>query len=167
LVLTGMFLNKEDRIFKILNEIEKSLQKKNISKNGFTKPWTAPVPPLVETQRKWVEFPADKDSPAAVVIGWRGPAINDYETRAALKVLWDYLSESSVSPLEKALVDIDEPYCTDISYGCIDNSDCVNYFIFSNVSLERIKEIEDAFFAVIKRIVKKGFDMKRMATVIS
>jgi Zn-dependent M16 (insulinase) family peptidase len=35
--------------------------------------------------------------------------------RVALDVLWSYLADSAVSPLHQDMVEIEKPYCTDIS----------------------------------------------------
>ena len=35
--------------------------------------------------------------------------------RTAMEVLWSYLSDSAVSPLHGSMIEIEEPYCTDIS----------------------------------------------------
>lgn len=48
--------------------------------------------------------------------------MKEFDNIIALKTLWKYLTDSTVSPLYKVFVEIEEPYCTDISPGTIENS---------------------------------------------
>lgn len=48
--------------------------------------------------------------------------LKDFETITALEVLWKYLSDSAVSPLHQTFVEIEEPFCNDISPGQMSNA---------------------------------------------
>jgi len=76
------------------------------------------------------------------MVGWRGPhhdvpyhslvtftpkgssqrGLQDFEQISALRVMWQYLTDSAVSPLQKALVDTPEPFCSDLSTFFYENS---------------------------------------------
>jgi Zn-dependent M16 (insulinase) family peptidase len=69
------------------------------------------------------------------MMGWRGnysmkfnlittgPHYSEYEKNTALRTLWKYLTDSAVSPLYQVFVEIEEPLCTDIYTGTLENSE--------------------------------------------
>ena len=59
-------------------------------------------------------FPSEDESRGIVSLGWRGPRYEEKREWVALKLLWRYLTESEVSPLQKAFVECDEPLCTSV-----------------------------------------------------
>lgn len=61
-----------------------------------------------------------------VHIGFRGPLWSDFESRTALDIMWRYLTQSSVSPLQQAFCETDEPLCGEIDYSNIDVSEIIS-----------------------------------------
>jgi Zn-dependent M16 (insulinase) family peptidase len=52
---------------------------------------------------------------------WRS-VVQDFEQITALRVMWQYLTDSAVAPLQKALVDTADPFCSNIDASFCENS---------------------------------------------
>lgn len=59
-------------------------------------------------------FPSEKEETGVVSLAWRGPKYDDQQTWAQLHLLWSYLTVSAVSPLTKALVEVETPLCSQV-----------------------------------------------------
>ena len=46
----------------------------------------------------------------------------DFDQITALRVMWQYLTDSAVAPLQKALVDTADPFCSDVDASFCENS---------------------------------------------
>eukprot|EP00795_Rhopilema_esculentum_P010840 gene10840-19657_t len=96
-------------------EIRGHLYSPSVGARGdFTRPWMTPVPPLEESVEKVVEFPTEDESNGMILMGWRGPHVQEYYELAALDILMQYLTDTSAAPLQKELVEIEDPLCSDI-----------------------------------------------------
>lgn len=75
--------------------------------------------PKIESHRvvKVVNFPEKDETTGEVMITWVGPEITDRVTGEALSVLGTYLTDSAVSPIQKAFVERDDPYATGQSFA--------------------------------------------------
>ena len=47
-------------------------------------------------------------------IAWRTTSYLEFIERAAFRALWDYLTESAVSPLRRAFVEIEDPIASKV-----------------------------------------------------
>lgn len=70
----------------------------------------------------------------------------------ASSVLIRYLSETSVSPLQREMVEISDPYASTVSYNIIENYESAIYFTFENVPLEKIDLVYDKMVSVLTNI---------------
>ncbi|KAL6068377.1 putative zn2+-dependent endopeptidase insulinase superfamily protein [Balamuthia mandrillaris] len=152
-------------VFDAIRPIEEKVKSK-AALPPMTRPWSSPVPPFTTTVEQIVPFPADEETTGAVMLGWRGPSAEEFAKIAALDALWEYLTDSAVSPLRHAFVDIPDPYCTSIRYSYCENSVYIQYLKFSNVPTAKLGLIKDKLFEVLEDLIEKGIDMERMATVI-
>ncbi|XP_014253359.1 uncharacterized protein C05D11.1-like [Cimex lectularius] len=156
-------------VLKVLGPIEEKILSKG-DRGGYVRPWQSIVPPLLESTELEVEYPSDDQSNGMVHIGWRGPSVvKEYYKFNALSTLLKYLTDTPVSPLPKAFVDIQDPYCSRVSYSLTENSESLMMIQFSNVPLDKINLIKDKLFELLGDFVKntdKQLDMKRLATVI-
>lgn len=148
--------------------IEKKIISKNIQYKKF-RPWTRPVPPLKETIEKTVYFASDDEKYGSIVyLAWREDVKwTDFMERTALNVLWEYLTFSSVSPLRKAFVELQDQYCGEISAIVTDTNPVSQYVKFSNVPSKKAKLIKDRFFDTLNEICNQGIDMKRMLSILN
>lgn len=79
-----------------------------------------------------------------------------------------YLSETSVSPLQRELVEISDPYASTVSYNIIENYESAIYFSFENVPLDKIDSVYDKMQTVLGNISKgvEKIDMNRMQNIL-
>lgn len=165
-IITGQ-IEPED-IFKALEPIEDKI----ISKGelpAFCRPWQTPVAPLSESKNVKIVYPADEEDCGLVNVAWRGPkATNEYEELTACSVLLRYLSDTSVSPLQREFVEIEHPYASKVGYNIAENSESMLYISFENVPLDRVDAIHEKLKQVLEKLGKEEeeIDMKRMESVL-
>ncbi|XP_058831479.1 uncharacterized protein C05D11.1-like [Topomyia yanbarensis] len=165
-IITGQIA--PDDIFKALEPIEQKI----LSKGKLTtcvRPWQTPVDPLPESKSLKILYAADEEDCGLVNIAWRGPkATSEYTELTACSVLLRYLSDTSVSPLQREFVEITDPYASRVGYNIAENSESLLYISFENVPLEKV----DAIFPKLQQVLEKlgnggeKIDMKRMASVL-
>lgn len=105
----------------------------------------------------------------SVHVGWRGPkcTIENFKLTAC-SVLMRYLSETSVSPLQREMVEISDPFASTISYNIIENLESAIYFSFENVPLDKIDLVYQKMQTILGNISKgdEKFDMNRMQNIL-
>jgi Zn-dependent M16 (insulinase) family peptidase len=80
-----------------------------------------------------------------------------------LELLFAYLSESPISPLQKSFVEIEDPFCTDIDFSFLDFSSSSFFCELANVPCEKESEIQSLFLETLR---SHSFDLERMKVVI-
>lgn len=114
-----------------------------------------------------VYYPCDSEDNGVVDIAWRGPsALKEIYDLIGCSLLLKYLTDTSVSPLQKAFVEIDDAYASDVGYSYIQYSVSVLYMAFKGVPRSKIPLVKDQLLNELNDVYKKGIDMKRMRTVI-
>ena len=110
-------------------------------------------------------------------------------------MLWQYLTDTSVSPLRKELVDIPDPYCAQLQTGFAENSVFLQVYLpspthlttlitaislhpptttnlfsqylkFQNAPSDKLALLKDKVFEVLQNVHKGGIDMHRLTSVI-
>ncbi|KXJ72958.1 hypothetical protein RP20_CCG016849 [Aedes albopictus] len=165
-IITGQ-IEPED-IFKALEPVEEKILSKG-SLSAFTRPWQTPVAPLDESKDLKILYPADEEDCGLVNVAWRGPkATTEYEELTACSVLLRYLSDTSVSPLQREFVEIEDPYASRVGYNIAENAESLLYISFENVPLGKVDDIHAKLKQVLERIGKgeEKIDMKRMENVL-
>lgn len=125
-------------------------------RDPYERPWMAPVPALA-TAEEIVEFPTDDESMGSVHIAFHGirrsfsstgtiEVLNSYpgtgptwsalKEKTVLSLLWQYLTDSAVSPLQKALVECESPLCGDISHSLTELSTALSTVTFNDAPTE-------------------------------
>ena len=81
----------------------------------------------------------------------------------------DYLTDTSIAPLQKHLVEIPEPYCSDVGYELTEHSQSCLYIQADNVDTEKLIATKDKIHEVLLEIAagREKIDMDRMASVIN
>ncbi len=59
----------------------------------------------------------------------------------AMKVIMTYLTDSPVATLQQILVECPDPYCSDVSFDFIENSEGCLYITAENVPMENLDEV--------------------------
>lgn len=138
-------------------------------KEAFVRPWQTPVPPFQETVNKKVEYPADEEDCGLLSIGWRGPKCTTENLKlTACSVLMRYLSDTSVSPLQREFVEIADPFASQISFNITENTESLLYFTFENVPLEKIEGILPKLESLLKNIANgiEKIDTTRLKNIL-
>eukprot|EP00929_Paragymnodinium_shiwhaense_P095329 TRINITY_DN56406_c0_g1_i1.p1 TRINITY_DN56406_c0_g1~~TRINITY_DN56406_c0_g1_i1.p1 ORF type:complete len:1111 (+),score=243.87 TRINITY_DN56406_c0_g1_i1:93-3425(+) len=170
----------EVEFVKALGEVEKLISTKAFAKgcDGFKRPWTGTVgttaapdtPGIITDKGKSgspvvVEFPSEDETAGMISMAWRGPLSEDKVTWCHVQCLWAYLTESAIAPLNKALVETDDPKCSGIGPARDVFSEGYHQVWFHDASTKTIDEIVPAFFDAINAAVA-DFDVERMRVVI-
>jgi Zn-dependent M16 (insulinase) family peptidase len=113
LIITGKVDHEE--LFSVLGRFQDSL-KKNSPATPIPRPWTSVVPSLDTSVTTQVEFPTDDEETGSATIAWRTTAFNYFEHQTAIDILFEYLTKGALSPLQQQLVEIEDPYCSDVSF---------------------------------------------------
>ncbi len=160
-----------NEIIEVLEKFEeKMLSKENSKKMKLDeRPFQKPIAPLKETTEEVVYFPCDDEESTngIVSIGWRGPHLSKSRDLVALNLLFSYLTDSSISPLESHFV-TKKSYCSMVSYDIEEFAETVMSVDFTNTQLEHLDKIKEEFFTIIRDLVEKrtDFDMNRMQSLI-
>lgn len=166
LVITGN-VEAED-VFRAIKPFEDKIKSKP-ALPPLTRPWMNAVPPLEKNIiEKRVLFPTEDESVGTVTLGWRGPSVNEYYEIQALKMLFNYLTDTPVAPLQRDLVEIDDPLCGDIDFSFFENKETAISLCADNVPKESLDEIKDKVLEILNGIAsgKEEFDLERMITQI-
>ncbi|XP_023210956.1 uncharacterized protein C3H1.02c-like [Centruroides sculpturatus] len=159
-------INASD-VFKALSPVEERIIQKGCLPE-FTRPWQNPVPPLSEPIVKTVPYPCDDCEHGIVTLAWRGPLVKEIEECVALELLLEYLHNTSVSPLQREFVEIEEPYCSDVNASLIENSQTLISMDFECVLKVQLNNIKPRLLEVLTKLAtgEEEFDMKRILTII-
>ena len=132
------------------------------------RPWSSPVPPFTSSVEQRVLFPSEDEEHGLVHIGWRFTAWRDFYSRTALDLLWTYLASTSLSPLHRAMIEIDRPYAGDLDFSILEKSVGVHLLQFEQVAVERLGEVKDAFLQVVAGIAegREALDMGRLHSLL-
>ena len=164
IIITGKITIEE--IVKALEPVMKMIREDTTRKSEFVRPWGSPVAPLKESVSKDIKYPCDEEDNGMVFIAWRGPsAVKNYQATYPIIILMEYLTETSISPLQAAFVEVEEdPLASSVDYSIIENSESCIYLEFSNVPVKKIPEIEGKLNQVLSEL--KNINMERMKTII-
>ncbi|XP_059607775.1 uncharacterized protein C05D11.1-like [Phlebotomus argentipes] len=166
IIVTGQ-VNIED-LLRVLKPLEDRIIAKG-KRPPFQRPWQTPVAPLTKSEDVKVLYPSDEEDCGLVLIAWRGPKCTlEHTTLTACSVLMRYLSDTSVSPLQRDLLEIDDPLASKLSYNIGENSVSVLNFTFYNVPLQHVDDVHARVRQVLARIAngEERIDMTRMRNII-
>uniref|UniRef100_A0A336KC94 CSON007777 protein n=1 Tax=Culicoides sonorensis TaxID=179676 RepID=A0A336KC94_CULSO len=165
-IVTGQV--KPEDLFKSLEPVEQKIISKG-KKAPFERPWQSPIDPLTESKDIKIVYPNDEEDCGIVCIGYRGPkATTEHHTLNACSILMRYLSDTSVSPLMRDMVEISDPFASKVGYNLGENSVSLLYFSFDNVPLDKVDMVHPKYHSVIENIAKgaEKIDMKRLQNII-
>ncbi|XP_065176608.1 uncharacterized protein C05D11.1-like [Sycon ciliatum] len=138
-------------------------------RGSFQRPWQTPVPALEKSVTRKVPFPSDDVSSGTVTVSWRGPSASDQRTLVALQTLWEYLTDSPVAPLQRDLVEIDEPFASSLDFSLTENAETCMTVSAENVPTEQLGEVYDLIMKVLDGIScgREEMDMSRIGSLIN
>lgn len=165
-IITGQ-IDAED-VFKALEPVEQKILAKG-ELPPLERPWQTPVAPLPKSVDNKVVYPTDEEDCGMVYVAWRGPkATTEYNVLTACSVLLRYLTDTSVSPLQREFVEIENPFASRVTYNIVENSEALLYITFDNVPVGKINGIFPKLKQVLARIAdgEEKLDMQRMGNVL-
>lgn len=139
------------------------------ARGPFVKPWQTPVKPLNESKTFKLLYPSDEEDYGLVLVGWRGPKCTiENQKLTACNVLLRYLSDTSVSPLQREFIEIADPYASQISGNIVENLESLLYFSFANCPLSKIDLVFDKLRQILAGIADgtEKIDMQRMNNIL-
>jgi Zn-dependent M16 (insulinase) family peptidase len=98
--------------------------------------------PLSETIVKRVEFPDKDESMGELLISWIGPKANENLISMAVDIVGSYFTDSPISIFNKHLVEVENPYATDIDYTTDDYVRTTLNFTVNGVPTEKLEELD-------------------------
>lgn len=124
--------------------------------------------PLSEPIIKEVRFPDDDESMGELLIGWIGPPANDTLSVLALDMVGCYLAESPISLLNKHLVEVENPYATDIDVITDDFIRIGTNFYLSGIPVTELFNVDKKIKELIDSITKEeNFDLGYMKQIVA
>jgi Zn-dependent M16 (insulinase) family peptidase len=155
------------KILKSIEPIEEKTVKKGLNPSPHVRPWMEPIEPLTESVEKDVTYPADEEDNGVVLIGWRGPSsITEQKKLSVLSVLLDYLTDTPVSPLQKAFVEIESPLASTVSSSITENAVSAICVKFSDVPVAKLSVIHEQLRTVLRDVNDKTIDVDRVRTIL-
>jgi Zn-dependent M16 (insulinase) family peptidase len=121
----------------------------------WKRPWvdSENVIPLTESKVATVEFPDRDESTGEVMLAFLGPDCMDTVSATAVEVMSNYLAGSSVSVLEKALVEIEDPWATSVRFYNEDRPNTVLWIQLTAVATEKLEAAKEKLLEVLKDTV--------------
>lgn len=163
-IITGKV--KHADVFNALQPLEKKITSKD-NRGSFKRPWQSSVPSFTESVDLDVYYPCDDENNGVINVGWRGPSgVNEVYNLTGCSLLLKYLTDTSVSPLQKNFVEIEDPYASNVGYTIFEYSTSILYLEFESVPKTKIALVKDQLTKTLNDVYKKGIDMKRMKTVV-
>lgn len=177
----------------LTNTVERDLALRGLAKGpsppGWRRPFvetsTAQNPPQLPRHEKEVVFYPEKDeSVGSVMLHWIGPDSQDYLRRAGLDLLGEYLSGSSIAPLNLQFVEGKDPSASgesrrllsptlapsprlaDISFTSDFRNVTILHCIVSSVPSNKLRTVGDDILQAIADLAESSFDLKRMKDVL-
>lgn len=134
----------------------------------FTRPWQSPITPLEKSQSYKIYYPSDEEDCGMMIISWRGPSSTEMFLLTACSILLRYLADTSVSPLQREFVEIEDPYASRTGYDITEIKQSMLYLTFENVPVEKIDLIYDRLMGVLQNLANhtEEFDMDRMKSIL-
>ncbi|XP_071830473.1 uncharacterized protein C05D11.1-like [Apostichopus japonicus] len=165
LVITGQVSAEE--VFKALDPFEDKIVSKG-SLPPHTRPWMSAVPPLEAPIDQVVPYPSDDESNGLVYAAWRGPQAKDLYGMSAVSVLLEYLTDTSVAPLQRDFVEINDPYCSNVRNSVIEATESCIYLKFYNVPKAKLHHVKERLFQTLGNLADgtESMDMSRMKSVV-
>ncbi|CAI8039021.1 Uncharacterized protein C05D11.1 [Geodia barretti] len=156
-----------DQLFSALKPFEDNI----VSKGPLPphqRPWQSAIDPLTSSISEELVFPTDEEDDGMARISWRGPPARDRYMFTAVTMLLRYLSDGPVAPLQSRLVEVPEPFCSEISDSVYENYVSCIGFTFSGVPTQQLGLLESKALEVLSDLVsgQEEVDMERMTNLI-
>lgn len=152
----------------VFDSVKDYLPELPVASTAYTRPFGNPVSPLTSSSTTTVMFPSEDETTGLVYIGWRGPKWTNFTSCEALDILFTYLCDTTLAPLQKAFVECPDPICTNVDASVLPFSETLIALEFSDVVSHSIRTISGKFFDIVKKLADGTIplDMKRMKSIL-
>ncbi|GMT19976.1 hypothetical protein PFISCL1PPCAC_11273, partial [Pristionchus fissidentatus] len=152
------------RVQKILEELEEAELTRVPA--DFKTPFSTPVPSLSTSIVETVECPSDDPSHGGVHVAWFGPPSRDCITSEALDVLFNYFTDTAVSPFHRNFIDIPEPLASHAGFHMSEQTTSCITLGFQGVPADKLDQVLPIMEKVLKQHQEaSAFDAERMGFV--
>lgn len=138
-IITGSV--EEEELLQIMTDFDAELQQLPLEANKRPFVDSKHDEPLKEDIVKVVEFPETDESTGEVLISWIGPLGDDPLINTAVDLVGAAFTDSAISLFNKHLVEIDNPYATDIGYHTDDYYRTALNFTCNGVPTDKLQEL--------------------------
>ncbi|KAI1006245.1 Uncharacterized protein K3495_g1977 [Podosphaera aphanis] len=159
----------QDHLLQILDNFEDGILSDVPSPDTpFRRPWveSAQPPAISATIIEAIDFPEEDESMGEIMTALFGPDCNDPVSTAALDIILTYLTGSSVSILENALVE-KEGLASSIGYDVDERPNSVIWFQSSGVATDKLSFVENRIFELLKEVSSQPLNMPYLLDCIS
>lgn len=93
---------------------------------------------------------------------------SDFFTMTAIDVLTDYLTDNSASPFQREMIEVDDPYASDVSFSMQDYDMRVLELTFDSVPVGKLEEVEEKAIKLMTDIASQenSLDTSLMQTLL-
>lgn len=116
----------------------------------------------IKTTEIHIQFPSEDEEVGTVCLGFLGPLIS-MEKRYSLEFLFSYLCEGPLSVLNRELVEIEDAYCSCVSFHVMEFKRTSFIIEFEGVPNDKIQKIGSLALELIKN---HEIDLERMNYII-
>ncbi|KAI8096963.1 Metalloenzyme, LuxS/M16 peptidase-like protein [Halteromyces radiatus] len=160
------------QLFNTLNVIDQSILQhgQSPSSHHHQRPWSSclsSIRDLSQNVTETVLFPDPDESMGAISISWLGPYGDNFFEIMAIQMLNTYLTDSSLSPLQKLLMEMDDPLCTAVECSQTEHARTSITINIENVPTDRADQVIPMVLDLLNNMIITGnMDMDRMITLI-
>ncbi|GAA5957136.1 hypothetical protein JCM3765_005417 [Sporobolomyces pararoseus] len=175
IVVTGYQVDPKELLDTISRTIELDLEKSGLARGSQPQNWIRPFvesitaenePILAEDKTALVPYNSTDDSIGQITISFLGPRLQDSLAISALGVLGDYLVGSPHAVLNRKLVEIPEPACTNISFKVAYREPTVVTVTLDAVPQDRLLTLGEELKSTFRELSCEPLDMPTIQQVI-
>jgi Zn-dependent M16 (insulinase) family peptidase len=132
------------------------------------RPWSTPAPPLAASASASIQFPSDDETTGIVRVAWLTFPFEEHYSRAALEVLLVYLTDTSVSELQRAFVECEPPLAGGVYPRTEEYNPGVAAIIFDSVPMAQLQNVCPTLTRVLADFASGAspLDEPRLASVL-
>lgn len=131
------------------------------------RPWQNPCPPIQKTEDLLIKYPSDDENNGIFSASWRGPsAVEDQYTLMSCSILLKYLTDFSVSPMQREFVEINDPYASKVNftgnysiliYCKLLNELITDFFYYARLSIVYVRILYPVYILSSKTYRKQNY----------
>jgi Zn-dependent M16 (insulinase) family peptidase len=127
--------------------------------------FAASLPPF-HAQTLEVRFPSKGDDEIGLVlIGWKGPPLQNVLERVGCEALLRYLTEGEVAPLHQSLLECDPPIASGVGWTSSSGKDGTLQLQIDGVEPSDLRRVPGVVRATLKKVIK-SIDMVRLHSFV-